>query len=130
MENLYNNSKGIVELKTSELIKMPNGDVLVNRPEFKNKVYLMAFYAPWCGHCVRMAPDVKKLASKLVDEGFMVGAINCEANADLDSKIEIYSFPTLFFVKDNKPLVYNEARDIDSMVNFLCKTLGKCSGNK
>jgi len=130
MENLYNNTRGIVELKTRDLIRMPSGDVLVNRPEFKDKVYLMAYYAPWCGHCVRMAPVIKQLAGALVDEGFMVGAVNCEANSDLDTKIQIRSFPTLFFVKDNKIENYEGTRELDGLLNHLCTSLGKCAKNR
>ena len=126
MENLYNNSPGVVELKTSDLTKMPNNTVVVNHKDFRVKIYLLAFYAPWCGHCVRMVNDIKTLGKYLKDEGFLVGAVNCDANADLDNKITIEGFPTLFFVKDGKAERYHGARDIDSLLDHLCKSLGKC----
>lgn len=130
MANLYNNTPGVVELKAEELSKLNGNElkVIVDRPDFHNKVYFLAFYAPWCGHCVRMVDDVKALAKALKNEGFLVGTVNCDANQEkLDKKgINISSFPTLYFVKDNVPIRYEGARDLDSLLSHLCSNLGKC----
>lgn len=132
MDNLYDNTPGVVELKANDLQKLDNAagelKVIATRPEFNNKVYFLAFYAPWCGHCVRMVDDVKLLAKALKNEGFLVGAVNCEANKqELDKRqINITSFPTLFFVKDNVPVKYEGARDLKSLLDHLCSSLGKC----
>ena len=127
-KNLYDNQPGIKELDTKDLIRQSDGSVIPVGEEFKDKVYMLIFYAPWCGHCVRMVDDVKLLAKALKNEGFLVGAVNCEANKqELDKRqINITSFPTLFFVKDNVPVKYEGARDLKSLLDHLCSSLGKC----
>jgi len=129
-KNLYDNVPGIYELSTKDLIRHSDGSVLPVRNEFNNKVYMLVYYAPWCGHCRNMVNDVKELANTLKDEGFMVGTINCERNSDLSDKIVIDSFPQIYFVKENKAKKYDGSRDLESMVNFLCETLGKCGQKK
>jgi len=129
-KNLYDNVPGIIELSTKDLVRNADGSVLPVRNEFNNKVYMLVFYAPWCGHCRNMVTDVKDLSNTLKDEGFMVGTINCERNSDLSDKIVIDSFPQIYFVKDNKAKKYNGSRDLESLVSFLCETLGKCGQKK
>lgn len=54
------------------------------------------FYAPWCGHCQRLAPEWKKVATNL--KGLVsVGAIDCdiENNKGLCAMYEIKGFPTI-----------------------------------
>jgi thiol-disulfide isomerase/thioredoxin len=129
-ENLYDHQPGIKELDTKDLVRQSDGSVLPVGNEFKDKVYMLIYYAPWCGHCKHMVKDVQELAKTLKDEGFMVGTINCERNEDLRDKIEINSFPTIYFVKENKAKKYDGPRDLESLVNHLCQSLGKCGKKK
>lgn len=54
------------------------------------------FYAPWCGHCQRLAPEWKKTAANL--KGLVnVAAVDCdvEQNKGLCAMYEIQGFPTI-----------------------------------
>ena len=128
--NLYDGHKGIVELNTQDLTKQSDGTALANLNEFKGIVYMLIFYAPWCGYCHKMSDDVKDLAEHLNDEGFLVGAVNCERNSDIENKIQISGYPTVYFVKDDKAELYTGERNLESMVKHLCETLGKCGKKK
>lgn len=121
--NLYDNHPGIFELKTADF---NNGSVIPKITQFANKVSMVIFYAPWCGHCRNMVDDIKELATALKDEGFVIGTVNCENNKDIGDVCDIQSFPTIFFIKDKKAEKYTGPRDLESLVNFLCQTLGTC----
>jgi protein disulfide-isomerase A6 len=54
------------------------------------------FYAPWCGHCQRLAPEWKKAATNL--KGLVnIAAVDCdvEQNKGLCAMYEIQGFPTI-----------------------------------
>ncbi len=121
--NLYDNHPGIFELKTTDFNE---GSVIPTLTDFANKVAMVIFYAPWCGHCRNMVDDIKEFATALKDEGFVIGTVNCENNKDIEVVYDVQSFPTIFFIKDRDAQIYTGPRDLESLVNFLCQTLGTC----
>jgi len=68
--------------------------------DFKNKTrsgaWLLKFYAPWCVHCQKSIPHLKK-AAILLDGVARVGSINCERNKRLCNRMGIHSFPTIAY---------------------------------
>lgn len=42
-------------------------------------IWLIEFYAPWCGHCKSLKPDWEQLASN-VKGRVKIGAVDCTAN--------------------------------------------------
>lgn len=126
MQNLYDNKKGIYELNGSHLSRNKDNQVVSLHENFVNKVYMLIFYAPWCGHCKRMVDDITKLGETLHNEGFSIGTINCDKHENVANQFKIEGFPTIYFSSNNKSEVYNGSRDLDSLVNHLCKTLNIC----
>ena len=63
---------------------------------FEQQLVAVEFYAPWCGHCQKLAPEWKKVATNL--KGLVnIGAIDCdvEANKGICAMYEIKGFPTI-----------------------------------
>jgi protein disulfide-isomerase-like protein len=56
--------------------------------------WMVEFYAPWCGHCKKLAPEWKKAAKHL--RGIVrLGAVDCDTHKDLCQQYNIQGFPTI-----------------------------------
>lgn len=69
----------------------------------KKGVWLVEFYAPWCGHCKSLKPEYEKTA-KALDGVVNVGAVDADAHGSLGSQYGVKGFPTimLFYSIDGK----------------------------
>jgi protein disulfide-isomerase A1 len=85
-----------------------------------NDVFI-EFYAPWCGHCKKLAPEWEKLASDFKDvKGLTIAKMDATAN-EVDG-VDIRGYPTLkFYPKGSKssPVDYDGGRDLDSFKTWL-----------
>ena len=85
-----------------------------------NNLWLILFYAPWCGHCKAFHPQFEKLA-KSTKGLFKIGAVNCEEERDLAGKYKIDGFPTVLFFGEDKTKTeeYEGDRKADKIVEYL-----------
>lgn len=83
---------------------------------------LIEFYAPWCGHCKRLAPEYSR-AAQILNEGESKVTLakldaTTETNAAASNNLEGY--PTLkFFVKGKEHAEYLGERTANAMVKWL-----------
>ena len=87
-----------------------------------SKDVFVKFYAPWCGHCTRMAPAWEELAKSQADnKDVVIAELDADAHRSTASKFGIRGFPTIkLFSKSNKAgKDYQGARDAASFANFL-----------
>ncbi|KXN86204.1 hypothetical protein AN958_10392 [Leucoagaricus sp. SymC.cos] len=102
----------------------PNSNVKMLDPKsFKkvmkvNQTSMVAFVAPWCGHCQRMAPEYAKAADKL-QPLIPTYAIDCddEKNKPLCAEQRVQGFPTVkLFPRGNKlaPMIYESGERTSS----------------
>ncbi|XP_010246306.1 PREDICTED: protein disulfide isomerase-like 5-2 [Nelumbo nucifera] len=84
---------------------------------------LVDFYAPWCGHCKRLSPELDAAAPVLagLDQPIVIAKINADKFRRLASKYEIDGFPTLKLFMHGTPLEYTGPRKADLLVRFLKK---------
>lgn len=87
-----------------------NHDEFVTDP---TKDVLVEYYAPWCGHCKKLAPVWADLAKKTEGiENLIIAQMDATENET--DKVTITGFPTIMFypaVKKPNPLKYKSKRD-------------------
>merc|ERR1712142_604048 len=83
-----------------------------------DSVWIVEFYAPWCGHCQRLVPDYTK-AAKALKGVVKVGAVNADEHRSLGGQYGVQGFPTIkiFGLNKNKPEDYNGGRDAKGLVD-------------
>lgn len=123
----YSLESGVPELGLKDLV-LKNGSYYIVNPEFKNKLAIIKFYAPWCPHCTDMVDDLTFLARELNKYGFMIGAFNCtnetKNNHKIPELLKIQGFPTLMLMDETGKLMSSEdtlrGRDIESLLGGIC----------
>lgn len=85
-----------------------------------NDVFI-EFYAPWCGHCKKLAPEWDKLAAEFAHvKGLTIAKMDATAN-EVDG-VDIRGYPTLkFYPKGSKnaPVDYDGGRDLEAFRTYL-----------
>jgi len=88
-----------------------------------NFVWLVEFYAPWCGHCKRLAPTLEELAEKLKGT-VKVGAVNCEEESALCQQHQVHAYPTLKLIMDGQIRPFSgDAQSIKALHQFAVENL-------
>jgi protein disulfide-isomerase A1 len=100
-------------------------EIVTNRGD---KNVFVEYYAPWCGHCKKLAPTWTELGEKFADRDDVVIA-KCDATAN-DVPEPIQGFPTLIFYAAGGGAgeKYTGGRDLDGLSSFLNDKVGAASG--
>jgi protein disulfide isomerase family A protein 3 len=108
-------------------------DVLVfTDNDFETKVkqhdiLLAEFYAPWCGHCKRLAPEYEKAATALLknDPPVALVKVDCTVETKICAKHGVSGYPTLKIFKNGEFAEdYNGPRETDGIISTMRSKAG------
>ncbi|PFH44884.1 hypothetical protein AMATHDRAFT_72161 [Amanita thiersii Skay4041] len=77
------------------------------------------FFAPWCGHCKKLAPTWAQMAKRLQGGHTTIAEVNCDDHRNLCTAQNIKGYPTLIYFANGKKSEYNSGRKLDQMIAFV-----------
>ena len=88
-------------------------------------LWLVVFYAPWCGHCKRLEPDFGAAARRL-DGQARLAAVDATQNSEVSKIYDVNGYPSLkafYKGKLTDQAGYDGPRDVEGMVGWALQTL-------
>ncbi|XP_042429819.1 protein disulfide isomerase-like 2-2 [Zingiber officinale] len=119
---------GAVNLALLFAYSFADGDVVVlTEANFEKEVgqdraALVEFYAPWCGHCKKLAPEYEKLGSSFKKaKSVLIGKVDCDEHKSICSKYGVSGYPTIqWFPKGSlEPKKYEGPRTAEALTEFV-----------
>ncbi|KAK7403300.1 Protein disulfide-isomerase erp38 [Neonectria punicea] len=134
LESLTNFIKDHAGVSPKKKLEMPSDIVMLNQGSFSEAVggekhVLIAFTAPWCGHCKTLAPTWENLATDFAsDENVLIAKVDADAveNKAWAKSQGVSGYPTIkFYLAGSKEAVdYKGGRSEQDLVKFINSKAG------
>ena len=107
-------SSDVVDAKDSDF------DAVVSQSE----LVLVEFYAPWCGHCKKLAPEWEKAASEVKGQA-VLAKVDATVETKMAEKYEIQGYPTIKVFREGQLVGdYSGGRTAEAIVSYVKNNLG------
>ncbi|XP_029022462.1 protein disulfide isomerase family A, member 8 [Betta splendens] len=90
----------------------------------EHETMLLKFYAPWCGHCKKLAPEFDKAATRLKGS-VQLAKVDCTAHTGTCARFGVSGYPTLkIFRYGRDSALYDGPRTADGIYHYMKKQTG------
>ena len=103
-----------------------NAIAITSEAEFDSQVIgadkpvLVDFWAPWCGPCKMVTPEVEAVAEVYAGKA-LVCKVNIDEQQQIASRFNVKSIPTLIIIKDgkevNRVVGYRQRKDLSALLD-------------
>jgi len=87
-------------------------------------MWLVKFYAPYCGFCKKLEPIWNHVAQSLHNTNIRVGRVDCTRFKSTCQAFNVAGYPTIIFFRGTQEYVYNGERSKDELVHFVMRMSG------
>lgn len=109
----------------AEPVEVPSAAAFEALVREEARPVVVDFWAPWCGPCHMVAPELVKVARANAGQ-FVVVKVNTEALGELGERFAIRSIPTMaVFAKGREVARTSGARPAADIEQFVRQSLGK-----
>uniref|UniRef100_A0A915DFQ4 Thioredoxin domain-containing protein n=1 Tax=Ditylenchus dipsaci TaxID=166011 RepID=A0A915DFQ4_9BILA len=93
--------------------------------------WFVKFYAPWCGHCKRLAPTWEHLGHALADKNpnIHVAKVDCTRFPSVGNQLKVHGYPTIIFFRNGVQIPFEGERKKEVMMQFAEKSAGPVINN-